>query len=82
VDGTVGFTERVVNMLQKKREVCGKSQINMFKLGEGNKVEKEEDERIQRYSQKILEEYSGGVLSSKVPKDPPCVDFSGKQGST
>jgi len=47
VDGTVGFTERVVNMLQKKREVCGKSQINMFKLGEGNKVEKEEDERIQ-----------------------------------
>jgi hypothetical protein len=78
VDGTVGFTERVENMLQKKREVWGKSQINMFKLGEGNKVEKEEDERIQGYSQKILEEYSGGVLSSKVPKDPPVRGLFGE----
>ena len=46
VDGTLGLTERVVDMLQAGREE-ETVEINMFKVGERSEVEKEEEERIQ-----------------------------------
>ena len=54
-------------------------QINTFKFGERSEVEKEEEERIQFYSQKILQEYEQVVLSKQVHKDPP---IRGKFGET
>ena len=62
VDGTLELTERVVDVLQGERE-DEPVEINMFKLGERNQVEKEEEERIQVYRQKILQYCDEVVLS-------------------
>jgi len=80
VDGTLGLTERVGNLLMRNtRTLTGKvTAINMFKLGEGAYASKDEEGKCEVYRNKIQEEYDGCVLGSKVPRDPPIRGLFGE----
>jgi len=90
VNGTVGMSGRVLNMLETEtgKALQRLTTINMFKLGEGHQVVGDEEKRVEVYRAKIKEDFDGAVFGSKVPKDPPVRGLFGearidlKEGAT